>query len=199
MATDRRPQPGRRAAGPRRPSPAGGWRARRCAAIKVVWQRELIRFCARPPAHRHLAAPAAALPVRARQRPVARSPPAAPAGVDFTTFMFPGVLAMSVLFTAIFCGRLDRVGPRVRLPARDARRARAARLDRARQVPRRRDRRRLPGRASCWRSRRSSDVPYCPVDDRRAARAAAAARVHDHRVRRDGGGADQRRCRRSWR
>ena len=36
--------------------------------------------------------------------------------------------------------RLDRVGPRVRLPARDDGRAGAAQLDRARQVPRRRHR-----------------------------------------------------------
>ena len=43
-------------------------------------------------------------------------------------------------------GRLDRLGPGVRLPARDDGRAGPAQLDRDRQVPRRRDRGQLPGR-----------------------------------------------------
>ena len=42
-------------------------------------------------------------------------------------------------------GGLDRLGPRVRLPARDDGRAGPAQLDRDRQVPRRRDRRELQG------------------------------------------------------
>ena len=140
--------------------PAGGLRAD-LRAVKIVWQRELIRFSQRPPADRHVAAPAGAVPVRARHRALALAA-GGTGGVDLRTFMFPGVLAMAVLFTAMFSAALDRVGPRVRLPARDARRAGAARLDRDRQVPRRRDRRRRSRASSCSRWRRSSTCPYTP-------------------------------------
>ncbi len=82
-------------------------------------------------------------------------------------------------------GRLDRLGPRVRLPARDDGRAGAAQLDRARQVLRRRDRRRLPGRDRD-RHRRPRRSPLPLILIARAVRAAAAARVRDHRLRHDG-------------
>ena len=63
-------------------------------------------------------------------------------GVNLRTFIFPGVAGDGGAVHRDLLRGLDRLGPRVRLPARDAGRAGAARLDRARQVPRRRHRRR---------------------------------------------------------
>ena len=68
------------------------------------------------------------------------------AGLDFKTFIYPGVLAMSVLFTAIFSAALDCLGPGVRVPAGDPGRPGQPGLDRHRQVPGRRHDRHLPGR-----------------------------------------------------
>ena len=134
---------------------------------------------------------AGAVPVRARHRPfpAGRARHAARAST-FSTFIYPGVLAMSVLFTAIFSAALDRLGPRVRLPARDAGRAGS--------------RRSRWSSASAWAARpwpRFQGLiilalaglvarPVQPGDVPGSHRDAAAAVVHAHRVRRDGGGAD---------
>jgi ABC-2 type transport system permease protein len=71
-------------------------------AVAVVWRRELIRFFRnRARIATSLAQPVLFLFVLggglARLLPAARS-----GDVDFRTFMFPGVLAMTVLFTSIF-------------------------------------------------------------------------------------------------
>ena len=76
------------------------WRSE-ARAIKIVWQREMIRFNERPAADRHLAHPAAAVPVRARRRAAALSR-AGTHGVDLKTFIYPGILCISVMFTAMF-------------------------------------------------------------------------------------------------
>ena len=86
-------------------------------AIKIVWTRELIRFRKDRLRHRHVARPAAAVPVRARLRRLAEPDdvhlPRHPVHVgDVHRDLQRGV---------------DRVGPRVRLPARDAGRAGAPR------------------------------------------------------------------------
>ena len=57
---------------------AGGSLVDNLRAVKVVWQRELIRFSR----NRHGGSDAG--------------------GFDFRTFMFPGIIAMTVLFTAVF-------------------------------------------------------------------------------------------------
>jgi ABC-2 type transport system permease protein len=71
-------------------------------AISVVWRRELIRFRTdRLRANTALVQPVLFLFVLGTglSRLASRG---MPAGVDFRTFIYPGVLAMSVLFTAIF-------------------------------------------------------------------------------------------------
>lgn len=79
---------------------AGGLRAN-SRAVKVVWQRELIRF-----AHDRLRILTALLQpalflfvMGGGLAPLASS---GTHGVDLRTFMFPGALAMAVVFTAIF-------------------------------------------------------------------------------------------------
>src|SRR5215471_15416646 len=71
-------------------------------AISIVWRRELIRFRSdRLRAVTSLVQPLLFLFVLgAGLSSLARR--GMPAGVDFRTFIYPGVLAMSVLFTAIF-------------------------------------------------------------------------------------------------
>jgi ABC-2 type transport system permease protein len=71
-------------------------------AVSIVWRRELIRFRSdRLRAITSLVQPVLFLFVLGTglSRLAARG---MPAGVDFKTFIYPGVLAMSVLFTAIF-------------------------------------------------------------------------------------------------
>ncbi len=71
-------------------------------AVSIVWRRELIRFRSdRLRAVTALVQPVLFLFVLGTglSRLAARG---MPAGVDFKTFIYPGVLAMSVLFTAIF-------------------------------------------------------------------------------------------------
>ena len=71
-------------------------------AISIVWRRELIRFRSdRLRAITSLVQPVLFLFVLGTglSRLASRG---LPAGVDFRTFIYPGVLAMSVLFTAIF-------------------------------------------------------------------------------------------------
>jgi ABC-2 type transport system permease protein len=71
-------------------------------AVSIVWRRELIRFKSdRLRAITSLVQPVLFLFVLGTglSRLASRG---MPAGVDFRTFIYPGVLAMSVLFTAIF-------------------------------------------------------------------------------------------------
>lgn len=70
-------------------------------AVKAVWQRDLIRFSRnRLRVVTSLAQPVLFLfVIGTGLSPVAA---AAGSGVDYRTFMFPGILAMTVLFTAIF-------------------------------------------------------------------------------------------------
>ena len=147
--------------GPDRP-PAARSRsvlAHKLRATKVVWQREMIRFAGQGP-HGLRAAPAAAVPVRARHRAVG-SLVGTGGGIDFRTFLFPGVLATSVLFTAASpASRWSGTGSSASCARCWSRRSR--RRDLWRQVPRRRDRRdraepgarsRWPARSACRTSR----------------------------------------------
>ncbi|MGH3287284.1 MAG: ABC transporter permease, partial [Streptosporangiaceae bacterium] len=71
-------------------------------AVSIVWRRELIRFRTdRLRAITSLVQPVLFLFVLGTglSRLASRG---LPAGVDFRTFIYPGVLAMSVLFTSIF-------------------------------------------------------------------------------------------------
>src|SRR6201995_2510065 len=71
-------------------------------AVSLVWRRELIRFrSARLRAVTSLVQPVLFLFVLGTGLSRLASH-GLPAGVDFRTFIYPGVLAMSVLFTAIF-------------------------------------------------------------------------------------------------
>jgi ABC-2 type transport system permease protein len=81
--------------------PEGGLR-HDLRAIGIVWRRELIRFRSdRLRAVTSLVQPVLFLFVLGTGlSSLARG--GMPAGLDFKTFMYPGVLAMSVLFTAIF-------------------------------------------------------------------------------------------------
>lgn len=80
--------------------PAGGWRAD-LRAVKIVWQRELIRFSRdRLRIVTSLFQPVLFLFVLGGG--LSRVAAAGTEGVDLRTFMFPGALAMAVLFTAIF-------------------------------------------------------------------------------------------------
>jgi ABC-2 type transport system permease protein len=71
-------------------------------AISIVWRRELIRFRSdRLRAFSSLVQPVLFLLVLGTGlSSLARG--GLPAGIDFKTYIFPGVLAMSVLFTALF-------------------------------------------------------------------------------------------------
>ena len=80
---------------------AGGRLADDLRAVRVVWKRELIRFLrSRVRIFTSLAQPILFLFVLGTG--LAGVVPRAPGSADFRTFMFPGVLAMTVLFTAIF-------------------------------------------------------------------------------------------------
>ena len=71
-------------------------------AVSIVWRRELIRFRSdRLRAITALVQPVLFLFVLGTGLSTLASH-GLPAGVDFRTFIYPGVLAMSVLFTAIF-------------------------------------------------------------------------------------------------
>src|SRR5438105_8242181 len=71
-------------------------------AVSIVWRRELIRFRSdRLRAVTALVQPVLFLFVLGTGLSSLASR-GMPAGVDFRTFIYPGVLAMSVLFTAIF-------------------------------------------------------------------------------------------------
>jgi ABC-2 type transport system permease protein len=80
--------------------PPGGWRAD-LRGIKIVWQRELIRFWRdKLRIVTSLLQPLLFLFVLGGG--LAQVASGGTAGVDLRTFMFPGVLAMAVLFTAMF-------------------------------------------------------------------------------------------------
>ncbi len=80
--------------------PAGGWRAD-LRAVKIVWQRELIRFSRdRLRIVTSLFQPLLFLFVLGGG--LSNIASGGTEGVDLRTFMFPGALAMAVLFTAIF-------------------------------------------------------------------------------------------------
>ena len=72
-------------------------------AVSIVWRRELIRFRTdRLRAVTSLVQPVLFLFVLGTGLSRLASAAACRSGVDFRTFIYPGVLAMSVLFTAIF-------------------------------------------------------------------------------------------------
>ena len=80
--------------------PPGGWRAD-ARGIKVVWQRELIRFWRdKLRIVTSLLQPLIFLFVLGGG--LAQIASGGTEGIDLRTFMFPGVLAMAVLFTAMF-------------------------------------------------------------------------------------------------
>jgi ABC-2 type transport system permease protein len=80
---------------------AGGRLADDLRAVRVVWRRELIRFLRnRARMVTSLAQPLLFLLVLGSG--LARMLPSAGGRIDFRTFIFPGVLAMAVLFTSIF-------------------------------------------------------------------------------------------------
>ena len=92
-------------------------------AVSIVWRRELIRFRSdRLRAVTSLVQPVLFLFVlgtglsRLANRGL-------PVGGDFRTFIYPGVLAMSVLFTAIFSAASIVWSREFEVPARDAGRA----------------------------------------------------------------------------
>ena len=100
-STETRPAAGATAPAPVRVViPPGGWRAD-LRGIKVVWQRELIRFWRdRLRILTSLLQPLIFLFVLGGG--LANVASGGTEGVDLRTFMFPGALAMAVLFTAMF-------------------------------------------------------------------------------------------------
>lgn len=81
---------------------AGGGPRHHLRAIRVIWQREMIRFLGdRARIVSSLLQPLLFLFVLGTglSRVVAHTP-----GADYRTFLFPGVVAISVLFTAVFAG-----------------------------------------------------------------------------------------------
>src|ERR1700733_1594118 len=71
-------------------------------AVRIVWYRELIRFkSARLRTAPSLVQPVLFLFVLGTGLS-SLAGPGLPPGISFKTFVYPGVLAMSVLFTAIF-------------------------------------------------------------------------------------------------
>jgi ABC-2 type transport system permease protein len=77
--------------------------SRNLRAIKIVWQRELIRFLTdRPRLLSSLLQPLLWLFVLGTGLSAAIGTRAGAGGIDLRTFMFPGILAMTVLFTSVF-------------------------------------------------------------------------------------------------
>ena len=187
----------RRAERRRRPR-ARAQPARRPARVKVVWQRELIRFCRdRLRIITSLVQPLLFLFVLGTGLVADRR--AGTHGVDpASTFIFPGVLCMAVMFTAMFS---------------------AASIVWDREFGFLREMLVAPVRrgsivlGKCFGGATvagfqglivialagARHVPYAPALILERLRAAAAARVHDHRLRRDGRRRGSRRCSRSWR
>ena len=120
--------------------PRRSWRSE-LRAIKIVWKRELLRFGSdRLRIITSLVQPLLFLFVLGAGLNQLSS--AGTHGVDLKTFIYPGHPLHRGHVHRDVLGRVDRLGPRVRLPARDDGRAGPAQLDRDRQVPWRRDGRR---------------------------------------------------------
>ena len=143
----------RRARGAARAAQRRARRARRLAA-----RADPLR--AGPHPHRRGARAAGAVPVRARHRAAVADERLDRRHLAAHVHV-PGRAGHERALHGHVLGHLDRVGSRVRLPARDARRARPARLDPRRQVPRRRDGRHAagPARARAGAARRRSLRP----------------------------------------
>jgi ABC-2 type transport system permease protein len=82
---------------------AGGGLAHQSRAAAVVWQRELIRF-GRDKARMVASFVQPILFLFVLGTGLSSLVETGSPGVDFRTFLYPGVLAMSVLFTAVFSG-----------------------------------------------------------------------------------------------
>jgi ABC-2 type transporter len=156
-------------------------------AIKVVWRRELIRFKSdRMRIVTALVQPLLFLFVLGTGLETVAG--AGTHGVEFKTFIYPGILCMSVMFTAMFSAASivwDREFGFLRemmvAPVRRSSIVLGKCLGGATGGG-------VPGRdrARAGRARRRALRPDADPGDPRAA---AAARVLDHGVRRDGGGA----------
>ena len=108
-------------------------------AVRIVWRRDLIRFANdRIRIVSSLVQPLLFLFVMGSG--LQRLSSAGTHGVNLKTFIYPGCPVHLGDVHRDVLGRLDRVGPRVRVPARDAGRAGEPQLDRHRQVPGRRHR-----------------------------------------------------------
>ena len=111
-------------------------------------------------------------------------------GVSLKTFIYPGILCISVMFTAMFSAASivwDREFGFLReMMVAPVRRSSIV----IGKVPRRRHRGLVPGRDHHLPGR-VRPRPLRPAADPRHLRPAAAAGVHDHRLRRDDRGADQ--------
>ncbi len=157
-------------------------------AIKVVWKREMIRFSRdRLRILTSLMQPFLFLFVLGTG--LSRLASAGTHGVNLRTFVYPGCAVHGGDVHRDVLRRVARVGPRVRIFERDDGGAREAQLAGAGQVPRWRHRGGLSGRdrALPGGSRRRSLQRNA---DPRGVCAADAAGFRNHRVRRDGRGAD---------
>ena len=158
-------------------------------AIRIVWRRELIRYRSdRLRMVTTLVQPLLFLFVLgAGLQGLAR---AGTHGVALKTFIYPGILCISVMFTAMFSAASivwDREFGFLReMMVAPVRRSSIV----IGKVPRRRHRRVLPGRDRD-RARGLGPRAVRPVADSRHLRPAAGAGVRDHGVRRDDRGADQ--------
>jgi hypothetical protein len=89
--------------------PPRSWRSE-VRAVKIVWKRELIRFQKdRMRIVTSLVQPLLFLFVLGSG--LQQLSAASTHGVNLKTFIYPGVLCISVMFTGMFLGRLDRLGP----------------------------------------------------------------------------------------
>jgi hypothetical protein len=151
-------------------------------AVGIVWRRELIRFKSdRLRAVTSLIQPVLFLFVLGTGLSTLAGK-GMPPGISFKTFIYPGVLAMSVLFTALFSAASIARGPRVRVPQGDARRPGQQVGDRHREMPRRRDRRDAAGNYHS-RPGRGGACTLRPHSVSHRNRRALAAMVHAHGVR----------------
>ena len=124
----RRPRRSPRRWRPRRSSRSGSprpARGTRCGAVKVVWQREMIRFFRDKRTAGRRAGPAAAAALRARHRAV-RAGPGRHRRRRLHHVPLPGDPGHLDAVHRDLRRHLDRLGPGVRLPAGDAGRAGAA-------------------------------------------------------------------------
>ena len=137
--------------------PEHSWRSE-VRAVRTVWRRDLIRFANDPMGiAAWLIQPLLFLFVLGPGLQTLSA--ASTDGVDLTTFMFPGILCMALVYSAIFSAASlvwDReLGFLREMMIAPVRRSSIV----AGQVPGRRDHRGDPGRASCWRSAASCTCP----------------------------------------